>query len=240
MMKTTLLQATVDLVDDILRIPIEPTFCIKADNWKDVAFFYLFRSRETLRAISLISADGLYNPANVLVRHLFEFAVRLKYMETDPESRVASFLEHSGVIGEDARNTDQEVQDLMAHGSYAEASKLIFPLSRGWGNLKEMCGELGLLDDYDTMYRHASESAHGGGHGMPLLLLELSGVEKRPEWMLPGVVLGGLEYYHLVLNVSLKVFPDLEPGFDNLLDGGWFDRWLTLKDAVRAAIGRNT
>ena len=75
---------------------------------------------------------------------------------------------------------------------------------------------------------------------MSQLLLELSGIEKRPEWMLPGIVLSALEYYFLVLNVSLKVFPDLEPGFDNLVDSGWCERWAILKDDVRRAVRYNT
>ena len=88
------MQATLDLVDDILGVPIEPTDDISVDDWKNVALFYLFLSHETLRAIRLISADGMDNPSKVLVRHLFELAVRLKYMETNPESLVPSFLEY--------------------------------------------------------------------------------------------------------------------------------------------------
>ena len=61
--------------------------------------------------------------------------------------------------------------------------------------LKEMCEELGCLDHYLTIYRGASELAHGGAHGLGEEMLGLVEGQQLPEYKLPFVLLTAVTYH---------------------------------------------
>ena len=121
MRDNSLFQEALDLTYDIfsVNIGVKRDDALK-DGWNKVAYFYLVQSCRTLGAVHLILGKfgkDMLHPADILVRSLFEFAMGLAYMEANLE-QVSDFLEHHS-------------------GSYP---------TQPWGNLKEICEELGLLD----------------------------------------------------------------------------------------------
>ena len=212
-----LLQIALDLTEKILGVQYEVDFDDLDEGWSQVAIFYLKRSHETLKAVSIILSHGLVIPSEVLVRHLFELAVRLRFMEASPADRVPAFLRHSGLV-------DLGESDL---------NQLMLP-KRPWGNLHCMCKELGLLDHYDTVYRLSSENAHGGGHGMAQDLLVASGQEQIPDWQSPGILHTALVYHVWVVEINLKVFPGLASSFP--LNADWKDRMKVLAEDIQSLL----
>ena len=174
-----LLPWVIDLMDEILALPIDVEADVKPDTHPLVVVYYAFQSRASLRAVRHIASDEMFWPTIVLVRHLFELGVGLRYMLNDIPNRVPEYLKH----GEDV---DQR---------------------RTWANLKDMCVELGLVDFYDQMYRHSSQVAHGGGQRMYLELFRLSGRDAPKEWELPGVLETGLLCYSWILHLHYQAFP---------------------------------
>ena len=207
-----LLQVGLDLSEEILSTRLEVGIHDLREDWNQVAYFYLRQSHQALEAVSIILPRGLVTPSEVLVRYLFELAVRLKFMEESPEDRVPDFLSHSQLADPADDEFNRRIHALHEQGDYAAASRLMLP-HRPWGNLKEMCEEVGLLDDYETVYRLSSEHAHGGGHGMAQDSLVAVGLDRIPDWEPSGVLHTAITYYALIVNINLKVFPYLASKF---------------------------
>ena len=169
----------IDLVDEILDLPIDVDADVQPDTYPLVVVYYAFQSRASLRAARQIASDEMFSPTMVLVRHLFELGVGLRYMWKDIPNRVPEYLKH----GEDI---DQR---------------------RPWEHVKAMCDDLGLEDYYDRMYRYTSQVAHGGGQRMYLELARLSGRDAPKDWELPGVLETGLMCYSWILYIHYQVFP---------------------------------
>ena len=232
-----MLQKAFDLADEVLSVRIGIENCDLAEDWHQIVAFHLQRSQQAISAIRLVLGKGLYGPAVVLRRHLFELAVNIKYLHQDPETRVPIYLEHYRVMTslDEVDEIDQELQRLREQEDHVGISKLLIP-GRSWETLKGMCDALGCLDDYFTMYRGASELAHGGGHGVGLEMLELLGKQQRPDYELPGVLLSALIHYGWVIDTSCKVFPYLTASFQ--LGASWDDDIKALQAQVLEELGR--
>ena len=73
-----------DFTDEILSGPVHIDECDLLDEWHQVLLFHLSSSFKGLQAVRLVSANGLYEPANVLTRYLFELGINLRYLDMDP------------------------------------------------------------------------------------------------------------------------------------------------------------
>ena len=104
-----LLQTGLDLSKEILDVDIEASSHDLKEDWNRVTFFYFRQARQALKAVSIILPYGLDTPSEILVRHLFELAVRLKFMEASPEDRVPDFLRHSRLA--DPADSDHQPSD---------------------------------------------------------------------------------------------------------------------------------
>ena len=188
MLANPLLQVGLDLSNEILDVRPEVDISDLKQDWNRISFFYLRTSRQALKAVNIILPHGLVAPSEVLVRHLFELAVRLRFIEASPEDRIPEFLRHSNLANPTDSDINHQIQALQEQGNYAAASELMLP-RRPWGDLRKMCEELELSDHYETVYRLSSEHAHGGDHGMALDLLET--ISKRSG----GVAMGRADPY---------------------------------------------
>lgn len=228
-----LLQTGLDLSEEILDVYIEVGIDDLKEDWNQVAYFYLRQAHQALRAVNIILPYGLVTPSKVLVRYLFELAVRLRFMEASPKDRVPDFLSHSRLTDSANIDLNHKIQDLHEQGDYADATKLMVP-GQGWGKLNEMCEELELLDHYWTVYRISSEQAHGGGHRMALDSLIVYGLEQLPHWEPPGVLHTAITYYIWVVNINLKLFPSLASKFS--FDADWQDRLKAFTDNIQSML----
>lgn len=226
-----MLQQAFDLTDEVLSVRIGINHIDLVEDWPQVVLLHLLRSQQALTAVRLVLANGLYGPAVVLSRHLFELAVNIRYLQKDAETRVPLYLEHSRVSStlEEVVEIYQKLQPLREQEDHVAISELLVA-GKPWRTMKEMCEEIDCLDDYLTMYRSASEVAHGGAHGMALEMLQLFGNQQRPDYELPAVLLSVLIYYGWVVEISCKVFPCLKDSFQ--FDDTWVDNIRTLRGQV--------
>ena len=227
----SLLQTGLDLSEEILDVNIEVSIHDLKEDWNQVAFFYLCQARQSLRAVNMLLPDGLVTPSKVLARHLFELAVRLRYMEACPEDRVPKFLSHSHLADLADVDLNHKIRDLHEQGNYVDAVSLAVS-GKPWGDLKAMCKELKLLDDYGTMYRLSSEHAHGGGNRMLTDLSVAYGLAQVPLWEPPGVLYTAITYYTWVFNVNLNLFSCLASGFP--LNADWQGRLQAFAGGIKS------
>ena len=118
MLDNPLLQVGLELSKEILDIHPEVDISDLQQDWNQIAFFYLRTSRQALEAVNIILPYGLVAPSEVLVRHSFELAVRLRYMEASPEDRVPAFLRHSRLADPTDRDINRQIS------GYARAAEL--------------------------------------------------------------------------------------------------------------------
>ena len=217
-----MLQRAFRLVDVLLNVRIGIKNRDLAEDWPKVVVLHLLRSQQAMSAIRLVLSQGLYGPAVVLHRHLFELAVNNRYLDQDPNTRVPIYLKHYRVPStlEEVAEIGQELERSMEQEDHVAICGLL-GAGKPWKTVREMCKEVGCLDDYLTMYRIASELAHGGAHGIGVEMLELSGEQQMPDYELPAVLLGALNYYRWVIETSCKVFPYLTASFQ--LGASWED-----------------
>ena len=233
MLANPLLQVGLDLSKEILDVDPDVDIYDLKQDWNQIAFFYLRTSRHALKAVNIILPLGLVAPSEVLVRYLFELAVRLRFMEASPEDRVPEFLRHSHLADPTDSDINHQIQALHERGNYAAASELMLP-RRPWGDLRKMCKELELSDHYETVYRLSSEHAHGGGHGMALDLSVAYGLDRVPDWELPGILYTAITYYVWVIKVNLTVFPYLTSKFS--LNADWEGRMSAFEDEIKSTL----
>ena len=203
----SLLQEALGLTHTIFSVNIGATVKL-ANQWHTVAYFHLYQSCKSLGAIYLILSrlgKEVMNPADILVRHMFELAVRLKYWEAHPD-KVPDFLEH-----------------------HVKSPR------RPFGKMEQMSKKVGLMDHYGTVYELTSQHAHGGAQGLPLEFLRLLGYERIPDWEPANILATAIYYYDLVLSTNIKVFPDLEAQFADFQPGTeWHKRLETLWQDIRS------
>ena len=83
-----------DLAGEVLfRIPVRDEDVLQ-DDWHMVAYNHLGWAKNTLTAIHCLIGQGALHPAGILLRHLFELAVTLLYLDKHPEQR-PDFVRHS-------------------------------------------------------------------------------------------------------------------------------------------------
>ena len=232
MTANSLLQTGLDLSNEILDAYIEVSRDDLEEGLNQVAFFYFRQANRALRAVNIILPHGLVPPSEILVRHLFELGVRLRFMEASPADRVPDFLSHSHRTDPADSDINDQIRDLHEQGNYAAASELMLP-RKPWRNMKEMCKELKLLDYYETVYRSSSELAHGGGHGMAQDYLVAYGLDRVPDWVPPGILHTGITCYTWVVDINLKAFPHRASGF-SLDAADWQGRMRAFADSVKS------
>ena len=174
-----MLQKALNIAEQVLDTHLDVNFTDFGNDWHQVALLHLVRSRQTLAGIRFLAAEQFYSPTEVLCRHLFELAVNIRYLNIDPVSRVPVYLEHYRVraSSEKRDETDAKLQSLREQEDHVEISKLLIP-GKSWVTLEYMCGELGWLGQYKTIYRGSSEMAHGGARAIGLEIPAL--VSKQP------------------------------------------------------------
>ena len=183
----------------------------------------------------ILDKKDVLNPAYILVRHMFELGVRLRYLEAHP-NKVYDFLKHSGVIVEEGRAPSSQIEELLEQEDYATASELMNLPKQAWEDFKRMCEELSMSDLHKTVYRITSERSHGGLFGMPQEFLRLLGYEEIPDWEPANVLMSALDCYGMVVNINIKVFPDLGSNFANFqLGKDWHNRLDALWNDIKAA-----
>ena len=75
--------------------------------------------------------------------------------------------------------------------------------------LKYMCGELGLLGQYKTIYRGSSEMAHGGARTIGLEMAALVSEQPMLQYVVSNALLKALIYHSWVEGVCCEVFPGM-------------------------------
>ena len=204
------------------------------DDWHQVVLFHLVRSRQALAGVRYLAAEQFYSPAVVLSRHLFELGVNLRYLKNDPVTRVPTYLRHYRVpvSAHGSNEKDKTLRSLRDQEDHVAISKLLVA-GVSWVRLKEMCTELDCLDQYETMYRGASELAHAGALGLGQEMVALVSGQPRPEHEMPSILLTALIYHHWVVEVCCEVFPYLTPDFQ--FDPPWFEKYGELEKEVLEA-----
>ena len=232
-------QEIFDLTDEVLRVPVVSFVGDFKRDWDRIAFLHLLRAHQSLGAIRMTLAENWYAPSVVLVRYLFELAINLMYLDKDMDNRVPKYLEHSraALNLEHVEDVESQLDELWEKGDHAGVAKLLLP-STAWKPLKQMCEDMGLLDHYYTMYRLASEAAHGGAHGMATELSEHKDIEQRPQWEVPGALVTALTYYRWVVEVTCKALPDLAANYQ--FGATWGDRIQTIQDHLSQQIKRES
>ena len=228
----SLLQEALDLTRDIVNVNIE-TWVVPENGWHAISYSHLALSRKTLMAIHLIlsseSNKAMLNPGYILVRHLFELAADLEYMEKRPEE-VHDFLRLSEYRAVLDLVSDQRLED-----AQEQLDLVDYPKGR-WKPLADICAEVGLSDIYKTLYRFTSEKSHGGHLTMTQEFLRMLNKEEIPDWKPASVIRIALTCYLSVLWVNFSVFPCLRSDFANFLPGtDWRHRLGKLDSDIEAA-----
>ena len=236
---SSLLRDALDLTEDALDFHVEVPVHELSPDWNKVAIFHLLQAHDTLNAVSLTINSGLVTSSRVLVRHLFELAVRLRFMEACPEERVPCYMEYSRLNCAGDGNVDRKIRTLHEQGDYVGAMELMVP-DRPWGNLKNMCTELGLLEAYGTAYRLMSHSAHGGGHRLWQELTLYTGQEEPPVWELPGILYTALTCYIWVIEINRNTFPKSELEVSPVFAKAWQARLEALRSDMRSCMSPST
>ncbi len=210
-----LLEEASALVKEIIRAGVVNITLPPGDNWPRVAFAHLTRSCDAMEAIHILAERRLQGPTDVLVRHLFELAVNLKYMVGHPE-RLAKYLEHSTSLDE------------IVH-------------SYPWEHVKKMCKELELLTYYDTIYRITSDTSHGGSFGMRLEVAKMAGWTAMESFDLTKALWTGLSFYCWVVEINCDAFPNVADAFAGFLPGtAWNNRLDSLSLAIYDQLAHHT
>ena len=209
-----MLRKVLDFTDEVLSGPVDIKDWNLTEQWHHVVLFHLSASFNGLRAVKLVSASELFEPAVVLTRYLFELGVNLRYLDIDPTGRVPDYLKHSGILStsKEFETKSLELKLLREEMDLVGISKLLLP-PQSWKRLNKMCLELECMDHYSTFYRTASQVAHGGAHSLPQTMLGLLGYQGRTGFELPGALLTALIYFRWVADISSKIFPVLESRF---------------------------
>ena len=76
-----------DFTDEILSGPVHIDECDLLDEWHQVLLFHLSSSFKGLQAVRLVSANGLYEPAKVLTRYLFELGDQSEVLGHGPQGQ---------------------------------------------------------------------------------------------------------------------------------------------------------
>ena len=228
-----------ELTDEVLLVPIASFLGDPNKEWDRIVLLHLIRAHQTLGAVRITSAEEWYAPSVVLIRYLFELAANLIYLDRDIEERVPAYLEHCRCVSDlgEADKVTSQLDALWEQGNYTGIANLLLP-GTAWKPLKQMCEEIGFLDQYNTMYRHASEAANGGAHGMAIELLEHLGTGRRPEWEIPGVLITALTYYGCVVEIACKTFEKLAASYQ--FGATWGERIEKIKEALKEQIRRES
>ena len=125
MTSNPLLKRTLELTQEILDARIEVGFDDVEEALNQVAHFHLLRAHDALRAVSLILPAGLVTPSRVLVRHLFELEVGLRFIAAKPEDRVTEYLDHRGFPSAGDSDLNQHIHDLLEQGNHVAATELM-------------------------------------------------------------------------------------------------------------------
>ena len=164
------------LATDALEVSIDAKEnVVTKDEWNRVAYYHLIQARRTLAGVHILVSNGIVDPAGILLRHLFELAVTVRYLH-GRRDQVPAFVQY-----------------------YSGES---LP-TRAWGNLKQMCESLDLLLHYDEMYRLLSEQAHGGVAGMGQEYLRLLRNEPMPDWNAAAVMASAVVYYEWIIQLVM-------------------------------------
>ena len=75
--------------------------------------------------------------------------------------------------------------------------------------MKDMCGELGCLDQYETIYRGSSEMAHGGARTIGLEMAASVSGQPMLRYVVSHALLKALVYHFWVEGVCCEVFPGM-------------------------------
>ena len=227
-----MLQKALNIAGEVLDPPLHVNFQDLGDDWHRIVLLQLVRSRQALTGVMFLSSEQFYSPAVVLCRYVFELAVNIRYLAIDPVGRVPSYLRHYrvGLSAEESDEIDQELQSLRHQENHGEVSKLLNP-GRSWTNLKDMCRELGWLDQYETTYRGSSERAHSGAR---TLGLEWDALVNKPpmlEYAISTNLLTTLLYHLRVEEVVGEVSPRL--ALDLKRDPLWIEKFAELSKAMK-------
>ena len=200
-------------------------------KWALTVSWDLSRSCEMLAAVKLLVDNGLYVPAVVVTRCLFECMVNLKFIGKDVPTRLPEYLGHSGIPEDEeaAEKLKAEVQEVKANGKFTQASEWV--PKAPWMPMKKMCEEVGLLEHYNTFYRLASEAAHGGAYRAGLELSDQPDAQVKNALELTNVVLTAVRYYLWVVEIandSLKVSPDISNSL-----ASWLEECCQLEQLLR-------
>ena len=186
--------------------------------WPEVSAMHLERSKKALSAVKLLLENQLDEPAEVVVRYLFETAVTLKYIAKDVTKRLPAYLKHSGIAltPQEIAVQQAEVQTAKDSRDFSGASEWI-PKS-GWINVKTMCEDIGCLEHYQTMYRSTSATAHSGASGIGTV------GQLTPEWKLATLMVTALESFSWVVEI-----------FDSA-NAAWYDGLAALEEQISGAM----
>ena len=213
-----LTQEAIGLAGEILNVSIrvDREGPLK-DNWHKVAYHHLFQSMRTLTAIWVLVRQGAVHPAEILLRHLFELAVTLRYLDQYPKELCAFVRHYTPPLPENA---------------VAVSVRQHVPKT-SWRRLSQMCECLCIqADHYETLYRSTSEIHHGGVFRMEQEYRRLLGLEEVPDYEIANILFPAMLYYQWAIFVNRKLFPYLAPNFRS---NDWSNRLRALEAKIHDA-----
>lgn len=209
-----LTREALSLAHELFRTPIGAF--VGEDLREKAAFAHLLQSSQALGAVYLIVSNlgkEALNPAYVLVRHMLELAVRLRYLEAHPEvlAELAARLRH-----------------LESHPEKIDAAR---PLKWNVPRLWKMCRDLGMSEHYEQIYRWLSDKTHASADSVFAEFGKVAGDTVVPDWQSAHVLICAIRYYDMVVQINAKIFPDVASNFAELQSAGWKKRWDAMCDA---------
>ena len=156
------------------------------DDWHSVVFLLLRWAKNTLTAIHFLIGQGALHEAQVLLRHQFELAVVLRYLEKCPHER----------------------SDFVSHYFPPQAGRKDLELPKTWRAVYTMCKALCLPEEfYQKMYRYLSIIAHGGVSTLRQENRRLLGYEEVPDYEVANILFSAMLFYNWALAVGQRVVP---------------------------------
>jgi hypothetical protein len=173
--------------------------------WHAVVAAFLVQTNEFLDSVRMLLKENSRDSAVILTRSLFEFAVNLAYIAKDTSPRLPEFLEHGGIP-----TTAEEINELrekLALDTAPEAGPIV--PGRAWKGLKSMCEDLGpdWVKEYQTFYRLASVSAHGGSYTLGTIYKRLLEQGQASDHDNALVLVSALAFHLRVAEIAGTLFP---------------------------------
>ena len=176
--------------------PAQPDVSLLDEMWHLAVVSGHHRAHTTLKSIVILLDPEPDDTASalILVRHLMECAANLSYIHIDVAHRLPDYLRLGAFPASPDRDGNLELKS-------SDAPSAPLPRRR-WRTLKEVCDELGWTMEYESVYKMASDTAHGGTSALVIDGLPLFGISVPVDAKGIVLILGVIQYLRILRLVA--------------------------------------